>query len=199
MEKNGNKSYILAMIIGVLCLIVIIATATYAYFTSDITGNGGSVSVTTANSSLTITESKINVSNAAPILEATKDTKALSNTFTIGLGKETPNACYTLSLEIDNIGENLKNEWFKYELVKDNSVLKSGDFSGLTYDANGKSSIQFVQNQELSSSNKSNTYTLRLWLEHSENDDQSYILKGDEQTRTFNGHIYASGNASKCN
>lgn len=200
MKENTSKSYVFVMILGVMCLALIVISASYAYFTSGINGQSAPIGVSTGDVNLSISENKIDVSSFAPIREENKETKALNNNFTITrTDNSTLDACYTLYLDVDRIGDNLKNEWFKYELLdKSGNLLKSGDFSSLTYDENGKSRIMFVQNQSLSSSNTSNTYTLRLWLAHSDTVDQTFILQGNEDARTFEGHLYANGLSVKC-
>jgi len=198
-EKINNKSYIALMVLSVLCLIVIVTTATYAYFKPRITGEGSPISVSTGKVKLNISESKITANGLAPILDETKDTKAQKNSFTISRSSDsTLDACYSLTLEIDSIGTNLRNKFFKYEFEYDNGKTITGDFSGLTYDEEGKASLPLLINQSLNEGVTENSYTLKLWFSYSTTEDQTAFLTGDVSTRTFNAHIKASGQSGAC-
>lgn len=198
-EKINKKSYIALMIVSVLCLIVIVTSATYAYFRPKITGEGSPINVSTGKVKLNISESKIIANGLAPILDETKDSKAQKNTFTISRSNDsTLEACYSLTLEIDSIGVNLRNGFFKYEFEYDNGKKITGDFSGLIYNDEGKSSLPLLINQSLNDDVTEKTYTLKLWLSYSPTEDQTSLLTGDASTRTFNAHIKASGYNGAC-
>ncbi len=194
MENKPKKTYIAYMVVAVLCLVVIVTSATYAYFKAQIKGEGSGINLTGSTFTLSIDESVINTSGLAPIYDSTKDTKAQKNTFTVTMGTlGISSACYNLYLEIDSIGTNLQNKYFKYEL-SDGTNTYTGNFDGRT---NG-SKILLSRNETLNTTNSSKTYTLKLWLSYSETEDQTFILTGEETTRTFQGHLRATGVTGSC-
>ena len=182
------------LIIMVMCLIIIISTTSYAYFKTRIKGDGSTISITGGKLNLVINENKINLTNQFPIYDTQKDTKASKNEFSITLsGSGVTKACYNLYLDVDNIGTNLQNRFLKYEL-SDGTNKYVGNFDGV---ASG-TKILMVRNESLSSSSPSKNYTLRLWLSYSETEDQSFILTGDEASRTFEGKLHITGTTGKC-
>lgn len=198
-KTNSNKSYVAVMVVSVLCLVVIIFSTTYAYFTPRITGDENPMTFMAGKVKLAISENKIIASNLAPILDSTKETKAQKNEFTISKTDDSNlGACYSLYLVVDEIGTNLRNQYFKYELVYGDKVLE-GDFSNLTFsEEDGTATIPLLTNQVISDDNQSNSYTLRLWLSYDPDNDQTELLTGDVASRTFNAHIYANGVSGKC-
>jgi len=199
MEKESNKSYIITMIVGILCLIVVVFSVTYAYFRPRITGEGKPIEAIAGTVKLSISESKITANALAPIRDTSKDTKAQKNTFTISRTEDSNlGACYALYLVVDEIGSAMQNEYFKYELDYGADTPISGDFSNLTFDEEGKASIGLLVNQEITDSKPQNSYTLRLWLSYDPDVDQTSLITGDATTRTFKGHVYASGKSGVC-
>lgn len=198
-KTNSNKSYVVVMVVSVLCLVIIIFSTTYAYFTPRITGDENPMTFSAGKVKLSISENKITASNLAPILDSTKESKAQKNEFTISRTSDSNlGACYSLYLVVDEIGEKLKNQYFKYELLYGDEVLE-GDFSNLTFnEEDGTATIPFLTNQIISDENLSNSYTLRLWLSYDPDNDQSDLLMGDLASRTFKAHIYANGISGKC-
>ncbi len=207
MENENYKSrYYLMLGISVLCLVFLVGSASYAFFRPIIKGEGSPIDVISGKVKLQISESKINAANLTPIKDTSKDTKAQKNDFTISRTDESNlNACYSLYLVVDSIGESLKNKWLKYELsyTDSNGQPQSVEgnfenFNSLTLDKDGKTNVGLLVNQELSNDNPSNSYTLKLWLSYSLTEDQSSILTGTPDSRTFSAHIYASGESGKC-
>lgn len=207
MENYNYKSrYYLMLGISVLCLVFLVGSATYAFFKPVVLGKGSPIDVISGKVKLQISESKITASNLTPIKDSSKDTKAQRNDFTISRTDESNlNACYTLYLVVDSIGETLKSKWLKYELSytdKDGQAQTMEgnfeNFASLNVDKDGKANVALLQNQELSDATPNRSYTLRLWLSYSDTEDQSSLLTGDADSRTFSAHIYASGESGKC-
>lgn len=205
--EGYSKTRVYVMLgISVICLVFLVGSVTYAFFRPVIEGVGTPINISSGKVELEISESKITANNLMPIKDTSKDTKAQKNDFTISRSSDSSlDACYSLYLVVDSIGDALKNKWLKYELSytdKDgNAQTIEGNFenfSSLTLDKDGKANIGLLVNQELSDTNTSNSYTLRLWLSYSDTDDQSSILTGDATSRTFSAHIYASGESGKC-
>lgn len=203
MEKVSRKSIVAMMCVSVLCLIIVVFASTYAYFTPFIKGEGELINVMSGKIKLAISENKINASNLAPIKDSTKDTRAQKNQFVISRTNDSNlDACYSLYLIIDKIGDNLKNKWFKYELdyvdVNGANATLTGTFENVVPEEDGTLKIGFLTNQEISSNVTSRTYTLRVWLSYSDTEDQTSILTGSADSRTFNAHVLAEGVSGKC-
>lgn len=203
MESYSKSRYYLMMGISVLCLVFLVGSVSYAFFRPMIIGDGSLIDVSTGKVKLNISEQKITAINLTPILDSTKSTKASSNSFTISRTDDSSlGACYSLYLVVEEIGANLRNKWFKYELDYTDSDGSSktieGNFGNLTLNEDGTANIGLLVNQEVSENNTSNSYTLRLWLSYDPVEDQSSILNGSEADRTFKAHINANGASGLC-
>ena len=198
-NTNSNKCYIGVMALGVVCLVVMVFAATYAYFSPRIVGEGADMRVLSGKVKLKISETKITANNLVPILDSTKATKAQKNEFTISRSDDSNlDACYQLFLVVDSIGSAMQNKWFKYELLYGENSIE-GDFSNLIFEEDGTTSkIALLDNQQVTSSNPSNSYTLRVWLSYSDTEDQTSILTGEASTRQFSARIVASGQNGTC-
>lgn len=194
-----NKKYILTLCVSVLCLVIIVFSATYAYFTPFIKNEGKKMEFRAGKVKLNITENKINVGNLIPILDSTKETKAHRNEFTISNAEDsTLGSCYTLYLDVESIGENLKNKYFKYELLDSSGeIVKEGNFEGFNIETDSR--IELLANQEINKTNTSNSYVLRFWFSYDSNEDQTALLQGEASTKTFSAKITASGVSGTCN
>ena len=190
LDKIKNNYYLL-MGISIFCLIVIVFTSSYAYFKTQVRGEGKGMNVILGTIDLDITENSISTNNLLPISDSSKDTKAQIKDFTV---KRTSNSntdvCYNLYLVVDSISSNIKNsKYLKYELT-DGSNVVSGNLSNLGYNSDGKGYILLAKNKYLSKSDTTgNTYKLKIWLSYDKSANQNDLLNSNITT-----HIYASGN-----
>ena len=190
LDKIKNNYYVL-MGISIFCLIVIVFTSSYAYFKTQVRGEGKGMDVIAGTIDLDITENSISTNNLLPISDSSKDTKAQIKDFTV---KRTSNSdldvCYNLYLVVDSISSNIKNsKYLKYELT-DGSNVVSGNLSKLGYNSDGKGYILLAKNKYLSKSDTiGNTYKLKIWLSYDKSTNQNNLLNSNITT-----HIYASGN-----
>ena len=190
LDKIKNNYYVL-MGISIFCLIVIVFTSSYAYFKTQVRGEGKGMNVIAGTIDLDITENSISTNNLLPISDSSKDTKAQIKDFTV---KRTSNSntdvCYNLYLVVDSISSNIKNsKYLKYELT-DGSNVVSGNLSKLGYNSDGKGYILLAKNKYLSKSDTTgNTYKLKIWLSYDKSANQNDLLNSSITT-----HIYASGN-----
>ena len=190
LDKIKNNYYLL-MGISIFCLIVIVFTSSYAYFKTQVRGEGKGMNVILGTIDLDITENSISTNNLLPISDSSKDTKAQIKDFTV---KRTSNSntdvCYNLYLVVDSISNNIKNsKYLKYELT-DGSNVVSGNLSKLGYNSDGKGYILLAKNKYLSKSDTTgNTYKLKIWLSYDKSTNQNDLLNSNITT-----HIYASGN-----
>ena len=190
LDKIKNNYYLL-MGISIFCLIVIIFSSSYAYFKTQVRGEGKGMNVILGTIDLDITENSISTNNLLPISDSSKDTKAQIKDFTV---KRTSNSntdvCYNLYLVVDSISSNIKNsKYLKYELT-DGSNVVSGNLSKLGYNSDGKGYILLAKNKYLSKTDTTgNTYKLKVWLSYDKSANQNDLLNSNITT-----HIYASGN-----
>ena len=190
LDKIKNNYYLL-MGISIFCLIVIVFTSSYAYFKTQVRGEGKGMDVIAGTIDLDITENSISTNNLLPISDSSKDTKAQIKDFTV---KRTSNSdidvCYNLYLVVDSISSNIKNsKYLKYELT-DGSNVVSGNLSKLGYNSDGKGYILLAKNKYLSKSDTiGNTYKLKIWLSYDKSANQNDLLNSN-----ITAHIYASGN-----
>ena len=190
LDKIKNNYYVL-MGISIFCLIVIVFTSSYAYFKTQVRGEGKGMDVTLGTIDLDITENSISIDNLLPISDSSKDTKAQIKDFTV---KRTSNSnidvCYNLYLVVDSVSSNIKNsKYLKYELTEGSNVV-SGNLSNLGYNSDGKGYILLAKNKYLSKTDTTgNTYKLKIWLSYDKSANQNNLLNSSITT-----HIYASGN-----
>ena len=197
------KNIYITTIISVACLIVITFMGTYAYFAPDIKGTGKSINIVSGKVDLVVSNSAVSpVSPLKPIYDNAISTSgdAYKTTFTVSKSDDSNlDACYGIYLYVDQIGDKLKSEYFKYRFESDNSTIL-GSFDKVTYDENGKAIISLIGNEYFAKTdNTPKEYTLALWLSYDSVKDQSNILVGTDSTRTFKGHLVASGRNGVCN
>ena len=156
-----SKRYIQIGILIVLISLVGLAS-TYAWFTW-ISPSNTSVTLSIGNlADVTFTSGPdINISNLAPVYNYTD---GVSTTFTVRNANSTDSLLYKVKLEITSIANELKNESFKYTLLKDNKVVKTGNLkdavSGNTLILNTSS-----LDKGSTSSPKISTFKLYFWID----------------------------------
>lgn len=181
MKKKG-------IINGIIVVIMIVAigigiATSYAYFTSNITGQDTETNfkVRAANFDVDFITSKyINISNALPISHDEIETKAAHTDFNVSVSNN-DSIKYDIFLSNISISNNLKVADFKWELLSNNSLLNSGDFSEI-----GDNTELQLNQTNITLATGSNNYVFRVWIENSSN-DQSSLLNG-----SFGGKIKIS-------
>ena len=152
------------MYIGIFILLISLVSSagTYAWFTW-ISPSNTSVTLSIGNlADVTFTSGPdINISNLAPVYNYTD---GVSTTFTVKNTNSTDSLLYKVKLEITSIANELKDESFKYTLVKDNKVVKTGNLkdavSGNTLILNTSS-----LDKGSTSSPKISTFKLYFWID----------------------------------
>lgn len=130
-NKKKTRNYIIVLSLCVLCLIVIVFSVAYAYFAPRVEGVGKDWNLGAGIARLKISGDKIEVTNALPIYEEDKDRKAFKQEIAITLSDDsTLDSCFQIDLDINNIGSNLRNKYFKYEFYREGEdiPIKSGSF-----------------------------------------------------------------------
>ena len=152
------------MYIGIFILLISLVSSagTYAWFTW-ISPSNTSVTLSIGNlADVTFTSGPdINISNLAPVYNYTD---GVSTTFTVRNANSTDSLLYKVKLEITSIANELKDESFKYTLLKDNKEVKTGNLkdaiSGNTLILNTSS-----LDKGSTSSPKISTFKLYFWID----------------------------------
>ncbi len=152
------------MYIGIFILLISLVSSagTYAWFTW-ISPSNTSVTLSIGNlADVTFTSGPdINISNLAPVYNYTD---GVNTTFTIRNANSTDSLLYKVKLEITSIANELKDESFKYTLVKDNKVVKTGNLKDAV---NGNTLILNTSSLDKgsTSSPKISTFKLYFWID----------------------------------
>ena len=160
-NKFIHSKYLLISLI-VLLILLVMATGTYAWFTwrstnnTSLTMNIGKLTDVTFNSG-----NDISTSTLAPVYNYTdgeKTTFSINNKDTTGASLD-----YNIKLNITSIANELKSSDLKYVLLKDNTIVKEGNFSTMVVGANT------IYSNSISSSGTTN-FTFYLYIDgNSEN------------------------------
>ena len=152
MSKRYIQIGILIVLISLVCLM-----GTYAWFTWASPSNT-SVTLSIGNlADVTFTSGPdINVSNLAPVYNYTD---GVSTTFVMKNNSTTNNLNYGIKLDVTSISNELKNESFKYTLLKDNKVVQTGNLKNAV---NGKT---LTLNTGLLAKGSTSNYKLYFWID----------------------------------
>lgn len=160
-NKFIHSKYLLISLI-ILLILLVMATGTYAWFTwrstnnTSLTMNIGKLADVTFNSG-----NDISTSTLAPVYNYTdgeKTTFSINNKDTTGASLD-----YNIKLNITSIASELKSSDLKYVLLKDNTIVKEGNFSTMVVGANT------IYSNSISSSGTTN-FTFYLYIDgNSEN------------------------------
>ena len=152
------------MYIGIFILLISLvgSAGTYAWFTW-ISPSNTSVTLSIGNlADVTFTSGPdINITNLAPVYNYTD---GVSTTFTVRNANSTDSLLYKVKLEITSIANELKDESFKYTLLKDNKVVKTGNLKDAI---NGNTLILNTSSLDKgsTSSPKISTFKLYFWID----------------------------------
>lgn len=160
-NKFIHSKYLLISLI-ILLILLVMATGTYAWFTwrstnnTSLTMNIGKLADVTFNSG-----NDISTSTLAPVYNYTdgeKTTFSINNKDTTGASLD-----YNINLNITSIASELKSSDLKYVLLKDNTIVKEGNFSTIITGTNT------IYSDSISSSGTTN-FTFYLYIDgNSEN------------------------------
>lgn|SRR5574344_69187 len=160
MKKRTSVLYISITVL----LISLAFSMSYAVLTAKVEGNSAATPMSVNTSSLTIdftTSEYINNNKMSLINDSEKTDKAEKNIFTISNSSGVM-AKYNLALTELVISDNLKSSDFKWELLKNDSIISNGDFSNaISATDYSISSVQSIGN------NQTDSYIFRIWLSES--------------------------------
>lgn len=167
-NKFIHSKYLLISLI-VLLILLVMATGTYAWFTwrstnnTSLTMNIGKLADVTFNSG-----NDISTTSLAPVFNYTdgeKTTFSINNKDTTGASLD-----YNIKLNITSIASELKSSDLKYVLLKDNTIVKEGDFSTMVVGTNT------IYSDSISSSGTIN-FTFYLYIDGNSENNLNMINK----------------------
>ena len=164
MSKRYIQIGILIVLISLVCLM-----GTYAWFTWASPSNTN-VTLSIGNlADVTFTSGPdINISNLAPVYNYTD---GVSTTFVMKNNSTTNNLNYEIKLDVTSISNELKNESFKYTLLKDNKVVQTGNLKNAV---NGKT---LTLNTGLLAKGSTSNYKLYFWIDGNIENSSSMMNK----------------------
>ncbi len=211
MKEVRKKNYVLLLGISILCLIVVIVSVTYAYFSPIIEGDGTNFELTAGLIKLQIDEDAIALDGVAPILDEKYSTNASKHEFTVTKTSDSTlkDVCYNLYLYIDMLGGNFYlpvgedpndtfQKYLKYRLESNGELVKNGNFSEIKTDAYGEKYIDLASVEQLNKDTTSKDYTLYIWLSYDRENDQTRLLEGVASQRSVSAHLRAIGKTGTC-
>ena len=157
--------------IGILIVLISLVglMGTYAWFTWKSSSNTN-VTLSIGNlADVTFTSGPdINISNLAPVYNYTD---GVSTTFVMKNNSTTNNLNYEIKLDVTSISNELKNESFKYTLLKDNKVVQTGNLKNAV---NGKT---LILNTGLLAKGSTSNYKLYFWIDGNIENSSSMMNK----------------------
>lgn len=154
------------------CILIVVAVifltvgGTYAYWSGR--SNNVNINASLGNINNCVRYTKGTNLTSSNFMPSASYTGGASTTITFYRYASGSNSCNinnniygTISIKINSIGTNLKNEaGFKYALVNGNTILAQGTFLG-------KSTGTYAIKSNIALSTNSTTYTLYVWLDKS--------------------------------
>ena len=181
-----NKS-IKYLIISIGVLLVITISVSFAYFVPNFINNTKDTKVSTGNLDLVIDDESINEVEISPIYDNDYELMGIHKNFTV-ISKSSLNSCVNLYINVSEISDSLKSEYFKYKLKYDGRLVE-GNFEN----ANNNEKMLLINNVFLESLSEK-SFHLYTWVSYDENVDQTNMLKGQ-----IKSNIYVEGFDSKGN
>lgn len=171
------------LVVIIVALFVLSVGVSYAYFGANIIPNNVKETiVTTGKIELEIDEVNISSEDIAPIYDEDYEMLGIHKNFEIISTNSNLNACTKIYLDIENITDNLKSEYFKYKLIFDD-YEKDGNFIDAM---NGNKLL--IDDNIFIESGKSKSFDLYIWVSYQEGLDQTNMLGGSIKT-----HLYVEG------
>ena len=201
-ETKISKNYVIICAIFVVALLILGISLTYAFFETDISNDFTETKFTTGTFSMdtNLTDaSVINASNMTLLNTNEVESKSEKINFT-AQAKNNNNAKFNIYLKNITISSNMIDSSFKWQLLADNKVISSGDFSDIT--KNGKLStsktstnlIKYYDTYYLTKAGKFNgnnemNFEIRLYLLNSSVDQSSLIGGTFSSSAAIEGYL----------
>lgn len=180
---NIKKNYVVLML---LTLVVGVGAITFAYFQGNVLNDLiNTTGVTTGNINIQISDNSVNATNVKPLYTADDEyvyeESSFAKKFTITNDTNSLNVCTDLYMRINSIDDALKNEYFKYIVVDDDTgYAVGGNFSSVS-----KGDEVLVGPLYFFGSGVTKSYTMYVWIEYSNDVDQINMLN-----KTLNATLF---------
>lgn len=175
------------LVIIVLLFLATVISVSYSYFGPIILGEDDKeTSVTTGKVDIKVDDDSISAKDIAPIYDNDYEMLAFHKSFSIISNPDSLNSCTKIYLNISNISDSLKSEYFKYKIITDD-FENVGDFSN----ANNGEKLLIADNQFIESGTNVN-YELYIWVSYEEDIDQMSMLG-----TSINANILIEGQDTK--
>lgn len=201
-ETKISKNYVIICAIFVVALLILGISLTYAFFETDISNDFTETKFTTGTFSMdtNLTDaSVINASNMTLLNTNEVESKSEKINFT-AQAKNNNNAKFNIYLKNITISSNMIDSSFKWQLLADNKVISSGDFSDIT--KNGKLStsktstdlVKYYDTYYLKKAGNFNgnnemNFEIRLYLLNSSVDQSSLIDGTFSSSAAIEGYL----------
>ena len=187
MKNNKAKIYMIFSL--VVLVIAVIVSGTYAYYVWT-TSDSDTTKIVAGIGAATVTfDGGSDISaNLRPVSDKSKG--IVKN---ISVKVDTAGLVFNMYLDITSIDTGLKDESFRYELYKETTKVKEGNFSDsyltsntVTCTKNNTNHIVLLTNESISTSKTS--YTLYIWI-----DGANYTNPNTMMNKTFSFKLHADG------
>ena len=201
-ETKISKNYVIICAIFVVALLILGISLTYAFFETNISNDFTETKFTTGTFSMdtNLTDaSVINASNMTLLNRNEVESKSEKINFT-AQAKNNNNAKFNIYLKNITISSNMIDSSFKWQLLADNKVISSGDFSDIT--KNGKLStsktstdlVKYYDTYYLKKAGNFNgnnemNFEIRLYLLNSSVDQSSLIDGTFSSSAAIEGYL----------
>ena len=172
-----NKS-IKYLIISILVLLAVTFTVSYSYFVPNFINNTNDTKVSTGNLDLSIDDEEINAVEISPIYDEDYELLSIHKNFGV-ISNSSLNSCVNLYINVSEISEELKSEYFKYKLIYDDKEV-DGSFK----DAKSNEKLLIDNNIFLESKSEKN-FDLYIWVSYQDDVDQLSMLNGKIKSNIF--------------
>ena len=188
-DNRNNKAKIYMIFSLVVLVIAVIVSGTYAYYVWT-TSDSDTTKIVAGIGAATVTfDGGSDISaNLRPVSDKSKG--IVKN---ISVKGDTTGLVFNMYLDITSIDTGLKDESFRYELYKENTKVKEGNFSDsyltsntVTCTKNNTNHIVLLTNESISTSKTS--YTLYIWI-----DGANYTNPKSMMNQTFSFKLHADG------
>ena len=159
------------LIIIIFILLVAVLAVSYSYFSPNVISNDiKDTKVTTGKIDLKIDDDSISAEDIAPIYDEDYEMLAFKKNFLVISSESNLNSCAKIYLNIDNISDSLKSEYFKYK-ISSNMIEEEGNFKNAV--SGGRI---LLADKVFVEANKSISFDLYIWISYQDNIDQLNML-----------------------
>jgi len=175
------------LVISIFILLVITISVSYSYFVPNFINNTNETKVSTGKLDLSIDDESINAVEISPIYDEDYELLSIHKNFGV-ISNSSLNSCVNLYINVSEISNELKSEYFKYKLKYDDKEI-DGNFKN----ANNNEKLLIDGNIFLES-NSEKSFDLYIWVSYQEDVDQLSMLNG-----VIKSNIFVEGYDSKNN